>query len=281
VKGGEKMKIGVIGTGNMGTILIEALLEAKAVSPADLTITNRTLSKAFSLKDKYDGISVADSAEQVAREADAIFVCVKPLEFHQVITAIKPFINSSQCVISITSPVSVRQLEFMLDCSCARFIPSITNRALSGVSLLSFGERSCPAWIETLTDLASRISTPVRIENEITRVASDIVSCGPAFFSYLARSFIDGACKTTKIDEETATLLTEKMLVGLGDLLKKEIYTLPSLQEKVCVKGGITGEGIKALEAGVGDMFQQLFHATHGKFGQEVEKIEKQYGTPY
>lgn len=275
------MKIGVIGTGNMGTILIESLLEAKGLEPRDLAITNRTLSKSFSLKDEFPGITVADSAEQVVKESDAIFICVKPLDFHHVVTTIKPYIQNRQCVISITSPISVKQLESKLDCSCARFIPSITNRALSGVSLLSFGEACSSYWMDALTDLASRISTPVTIENEITRAASDIVSCGPAFFSYLARAFIDGACKTTKIDEQTATLLTEKMLVGLGDLLKKELYTLPTLQEKVCVKGGITGEGIKVLDAGLGDVFQQLFHATHEKFAEEIEKIEEQYGTPY
>lgn len=275
------MKVGVIGTGNMGTVLIEAFLEAKALAPTDLTITNRTLSKAIALKEKYPGISVADSSEKVAKESDAIFICAKPVEFHTVITEIQAFINTSQCVISITSPISVRQLESKLGCSCARLIPSITNRALAGVSLLSFGERCAPDWISALTDLASSISAPVRIDNDITRVASDIVSCGPAFFSYLARAFIEGACKTTKIDEETATLLTEQMLLGLGELLKKGIYTLPALQEKVCVKGGITGEGIKVLDAEVGDMFQQLFQATHHKFNEELEKIEEQYGTPY
>ncbi|PLT34633.1 late competence protein ComER [Bacillus sp. V5-8f] len=275
------MKVGVIGTGNMGTILIEALVEADALHPSDLTITNRTLPKALALKDKYPEISVVDSGEKVAKESEAIFVCVKPLDFHKIIMDIEPYTNISKCVISITSPISVRQLESMLACSCARLIPSITNRALAGVSLLTFGERCSPEWVSILTNLAAQISIPVKVENDITRVASDIVSCGPAFFSYLARVFIEGACKTTNIEEQTAILLTEKMLIGLGELLKKEVYTLPTLQEKVCVKGGITGEGIKVLEAEVRDMFEKLFLATHGKFHHELEKIEEQYGTPY
>ena len=52
------MKIGVIGTGNMGTILIEAWLETKTLNPSDLIITNRTLSKALALQEKYPGIKV-------------------------------------------------------------------------------------------------------------------------------------------------------------------------------------------------------------------------------
>jgi len=67
------------------------------------------------------------------------------------------------------------------------------------------------------------------------------------------------------------------MLVGLGRLIEKRVYTLPTLQEKVCVKGGVTGEGIKALEAGVQDMFHQLFRNTHDKFDEDLEAVAHQY----
>ncbi|MGG4155629.1 late competence protein ComER [Peribacillus muralis] len=274
-------KIGVIGTGNMGTILIEAWLEAKILNPADLMITNRTLSKALSLKEKHPDIEVAESAAEIAQQADFIFLCVKPLQIDGLLSDIKHHINKEQLVISITSPLSVAQLESAVKAPCARFIPSITNRVGSGVSLLSFGEGCSKEAKTALHELASAISAPVVIENDITRVASDIVSCGPAFFSYLAQAFIDAACQTTKIDKETATTLTENMLIGLGELLGKGVYTLPALQEKVCVKGGITGEGIKVLEAETGEMFHHLFQATHEKFAEDLHEVEKQFGHPY
>ncbi|MFD0048271.1 late competence protein ComER [Actinomycetes bacterium NPDC127524] len=275
------MKIGFIGTGNMGTILIEAFLGAGAVRPEEITVTNRTLSKAYTLQERCGAISVAETAEETARRADLIFLCVKPLQFAEVIAKIKPAVTQEQCVVSITSPISVAQLESQLNCHCARFIPSITNRALSGVSLLTFGESCSREWQEKISDLAKSISAPVSIPNEITRAASDIVSCGPAFFSFLARAFIDGACQATKIDEATATILTQNMLAGLGELLSQEIYSLPALQEKVCVKGGITGEGIKVLEGAIGDMFPRLFEATQAKFEEDLEQIEEDLGHKY
>ena len=274
-------KIGVIGTGNMGTILIEAWLEAKALKPVDLIITNRTLSKAAALEEKHPGIQLATSASEIVQQADFIFLCVKPLQIHSLLQDIKHHINKEQLLISITSPLSVAQLEAEVEGPCARFIPSITNRVGSGVSLLSFSEKCSKEMQKSLHDLASSISEPVIIENEITRVASDIVSCGPAFFSFLAQAFIEGAVDTTKIDKKTATVLTGNMLIGLGELLGKGIYTLPTLQEKVCVKGGITGEGIKILEAETGEMFHHLFHATHEKFAEDLEEVEKQFGHPY
>ena len=138
MRGVESMKIGVIGTGNMGTILIEAWLETKTLKPSDLIITNRTLSKALALQKKYDGIEVTNTAAELAKLADVIFVCVKPLQIHSLLQVLKPYINKDHLLVSITSPLSVSQLENELCCSCARFIPSITNRACSGVSLLSY-----------------------------------------------------------------------------------------------------------------------------------------------
>ena len=79
------------------------------------------------------------------------------------------------------------------------------------------------------------------------------------------------ACESTEIDRDTATILTEKMLIGLGDLLSKGNYTLPSLQEKVCVKGGITGEGIKVMSLNIEETFATCF----GKHTKNLLRISR------
>lgn len=271
------MKLGIIGTGNMGRILAEAMLDSNAVSPSSMTVTNRTKEKALLLKDTYPEISVELNAIEVAKKADLIFICVKPKEVYGIIQEIKTELKKDQCVISITSPISVTHLEKELNCSVARVIPSITNRALAGVSLITFGKNCKQKWKEDLRRLFEQISVPLEIENNITRVSSDIVSCGPAFFSYLMQRFIQAATKETDINQQTATMLASEMLIGLGELLKQGHYTLPTLQEKVCVKGGITGEGIKVIEAELGDMFEHLFQATHLKFDEDLAFIEEQF----
>lgn len=271
------MKIGIIGTGNMGRILAEAMLDSNAVSPSSVIATNRTKAKALLLKDIYPEINVEINAVEVAKKADLLFICVKPHDVYDILQLIKPVIKKHQCVVSITSPISVMKLEQEINCSVARVIPSITNRAFSGVSLLTFGENCSFQWKNTLRDLFKKISVPVEIDENITRVSSDIVSCGPAFFSYLVQRFIAAAVKETAITEQTATTMASEMLIGLGDLLKKGHYTLPSLQEKVVVKGGITGEGIKILEEELGDLFEHIFQATHRKFEEDVVKVEKQF----
>jgi len=271
------MNIGIIGTGNMGRMLVEAMIEGKAISPASMIITNRTKSKAMLLKDKYKEIKIGANPGEVAAESDLVFVCVKPLDVYKILNEIKPHLRPEKCMISITSPVSTSQIEKKVSCSIARVIPSITNRALSGVALITYGENCSELWKTKIEELINKIGVPVHIEEEITRAASDIVSCGPAFFSYLLQSFIKAAVKETEIDENDATVMASEMIVGLGELLKQGHYTLPSLQEKVCVKGGITGEGIKVLDNELGDIFEHIFQATQAKFKEDLDKVESQF----
>jgi competence protein ComER len=272
------MKVGIVGTGNMGGILIEAFIESGAISPSDLNVVNRTRVKAEKFQEKYHDITIYNEPANLIKDSDVVFICVKPLDIYELLKSNQSCFTKEKCLVSITSPISVKQVESLADCSCMRVIPSITNRALSGVSLFSFGTKCTQEWQDTMWKLLKTISTPIIIDENITRVSSDIVSCGPAFFTYLTRKFIEGAVSETEIDESTATVLASEMLIGLGELLKKEVYTLAALQEKVCVKGGITGEGITAMEANIGELFHELFKATHNKFDEDLRETKHQFG---
>ena len=142
---------------------------------------------------------------------------------------------------------------------------------------ITFGSNCSEEWQEKLFRLFKNISTPLVIEEDITRVSSDIASCGPAFFSYLLQCFINAAVDKTNITHEEATTLVSEMVVGMGKLLDKGIFTLPTLQEKVCVKGGVTGEGIRVLEEHVGDMFHKLIERTHEKFDEDLKCVDQQF----
>lgn len=272
------MHIGIIGTGNMGTILTEALINGKAVCEKNISITNRTIERANRLKQMYPNLQIETDIEQLVEKSDLIFLCTKPLDIHPVLTKIKDRLTRDQCLVSITSPISVEQLETVVPCSCVRAIPSITNRALSGVCLLTFGEKCTDVWKNVMIGLLSHIGNPVIIDQQITRVASDIVSCGPAFFSYLLQKFIDAAVSETNIDKELATKLAADMFIGMGMLIEKKYYTFPELQKKVTVRGGITGEGINVLEeSAMEDIFRKIFRATHNKFDREINIIKNQF----
>lgn len=277
IERGSEVKIGIIGTGNMGTILIQALIDSKAVKASDLVIINRSIEKAIRLKKQYPDIHIADEITEVGQRCQFIFICVKPFQIFPLLQEMKDVLDENKVIISITSPISVDELENTTPSQVARIIPSITNRALSGCTLITFGNRILEENKQKLLQLVSAFSEPFEISEEYTRVASDIVSCGPAFLSYLLQRFIDGAITQTNIPKDVATELTNHMLIGFAKLIENNYYSLETLQEKVTVKGGITGIGIEVLKNGTGNTFDELFKETHRKFAEDRKGIIEQY----
>lgn len=268
------MKVGLIGVGSMGGLLAGSFLRAGALSPAEVTIASRTLSKAEALAGRYPGLAVAPSNAVAAQNADLVFLCVKPLDFRAVLDDILPVLTPEQIVVSITSPVKIALLEELVPSKVAKIIPSVVNEAGIGATLFMFGTRLDERDRERLLRLFSAISRPVEIPEEDIRVASDLSSCGPAFFAYLLEQFIEAAVDTTGIDRELATVLACEMLAGTSRLLREGGCSPAELQRRVSVPGGITAIALEELGKATEGAFSRVLQKTHEKFAEDLSKVE-------
>jgi competence protein ComER len=274
------MKVGFIGTGSMGKILIDAFLQTEALSAEQVIITNRTFSRAEQLATQYPGMIAVRTNEEVAAQSDLIFICVKPRDYKEVVEQIKANIHTTQIVISITSPVLISWLEHHLSGKIAKVIPSITNSACCGVTLTCYGARMTEEDICVVEELLKKISKPRNISEHFTRVSSDLSSCGPAFLALFLEKFIAAAVSQTEISEDEATTLASEMLYGTGKLLISGNFTPQSLRERVTVPGGITAAGLQILNLDLEHTFEHLIEKTHAKYREEVAKLSKEFEIP-
>ncbi|MFX3633756.1 MAG: late competence protein ComER [Candidatus Pristimantibacillus sp.] len=267
------MNVGFIGTGTMGSLLIEALIASGALNPQQITISNRTFAKAEALASRHDGMRAERSNASTAIGSDIIFLCMKPLEFKKVVDELIPVIRPDQLVVSITSPVLIAHLEEVLPCKIAKVIPSITNLVWSGATLCIYGTRITCEDRERLEDILSFISEPLPIEESYTRVVSDLSSCGPAFISFLLEQFVDAAVDETGIGRDEALKVASAMLLGTGLLLTEGGMTPAQIQNNVAVPGGITAQALHMLRSETHGVFNRLIKTTHAKFDEDVIKI--------
>ncbi|PZE22754.1 late competence protein ComER [Paenibacillus xerothermodurans] len=271
------MRVGFIGTGSMGSILIEAFIQSGALSPDDLIVTNRTIAKAERLAATYPGLLVVKSNADVIRDSEIIFICVKPAEYKSVVDDIQGGIDAAQIIVSITSPVLIQHLEALLPCKIAKIIPSITNFVLSGATLCVYSDRMADEDIERLENLLSHISAPIRISEEHTRISSDLTSCGPAFLAFFIQKFVDAAVEKTGISEEQATQLASEMVLGTGKLLTTGGFNPAALQKRVAVPGGITETALRIMQKELCGLFNNLIHTTHAKYEEDLEKVSSRF----
>ncbi|WP_410767923.1 late competence protein ComER [Fontibacillus sp. BL9] len=274
------MKVAFIGTGSMGSLLIEAFLRSGALHPHYICASNRSSQKAELLAKRHPGLRVTGSNAEAANGSQIIFLCVKPLDYPAVIDELDGIVDERQTVVSITSPVQIRMLEERIPSKIAKIIPSITHSALSGASLCIYGSRILPEDRLLLEQLMSSISIPLSIRETETRIASDIASCGPAFIAFILQQWAEAASQLTGIGRSEAIRLGSEMLHGTGKLLTEGGFTPEELQRRVAVPGGVTAEGIAVLHSGLSRVFSSLIEATHRKYDEDLDKLDGLFNPP-
>ncbi|MEF2964775.1 late competence protein ComER [Paenibacillus sp. M1] len=272
------MKVAFIGTGSMGSLLIEAFLRSGALHPHFICASNRSLQKAELLAKRHPGLRVTGSNAEAANGSQIVFLCVKPLDYPAVIQELAGVLDERQIVVSITSPVQIRMLEARIPSKVAKIIPSITHSALSGASLCIYGSRIQPEDRLLLEQLMSSISVPVAIRETETRIASDIASCGPAFIAFILQQWAEAAARHTGIGRAEAIVLGAEMLHGTGKLLTEGGFSPEELQRRVAVPGGVTAEGIAVLHSSLEHVFAGLIETTHRKYDEDLSKLDDLFG---
>ncbi|MBA9085137.1 competence protein ComER [Fontibacillus solani] len=267
------MKVAFIGTGSMGSLLIEAFLRSGALHPHNIHVSNRSSHKSELLARRHPGISVSGSNADVARGSHIVFLCVKPLDYPVVLSEIREAVSEKTIIVSITSPVQIEVLEQQLPAKIAKIIPSVTHSVHSGASLCIYGDRIQSEDRLLLEQLMSSISIPTIISENQVRIASDISSCGPAFISFILQQWAKSAAVNTDISEQNALRLGAEMLLGTGKLLTEGGFTPEELQRRVAVPGGVTAEGITVLSSSLQGVFSSLIRATHDKYDEDLNKL--------
>lgn len=273
------MRIGVIGTGNIGSLIVDALVKSKAVKAKNIGVTNRSREKAVRLAQKYPGLTIYQSAAETIQHANLVFICVRPMQFHPLLLPLRGQWHPEQQAVSVTSPITVSQLEKLIPCKVARVIPSMVNESLRGSTLVTFGTDMNDHEKYKLWHFLGNFSKPIEIDEKNIRAASDISSCGPAFLSFFLEKMIDGAVRSTSLSRKEAAALTTEMVVGFGRLLENQSCTLAELRERVTVKGGVTGIGLNILNREYNDVFQHLFLETQKKFQEDHQSVDPLFHT--
>ena len=89
------MTIGFIGLGNMAKAMISGIIRKQLVNPEDIIGSAPTEAHRQALEETY-GIRTTESNRQVVREADIVFLAVKPIQLPVVLEEITETVNEQQ-----------------------------------------------------------------------------------------------------------------------------------------------------------------------------------------
>ncbi|MCK9152392.1 pyrroline-5-carboxylate reductase family protein [Methanobacterium alcaliphilum] len=261
----NKLKIGFIGYGSMGSMIINGLLKSNALCPDRIIISTRTREKLIDLKREYPEIEIADNNRSLAEKIDKIFLFVTTGEVINVIEEIKESLSKDVHIIHISAGMDMSTFSTVFHGKVTQIIPSLTSAAFEGVSLLLHNQEVSESEKKYLEELFENISIVKTVQESDLRIGTDLTSCAPAFWAFLAMKFADIGAEKSGIPKKDARDMVIQTLYGTAKLMANEDWDPDEIISRVATPGGITEEGLKILDEDIGPVFNRLFHATSSK----------------
>lgn len=257
------MKIGFVGMGNIGQMLVTALARSGVVPPGQIVVSNRSPEKLKRLAATVPGVQTAPDNCELTRQCGAIFLCVRAPQTRAVLAEAGPLLTPDHLVITVTNAIPIETLEQAVPARVAKVIPSVVHAVDEGISLLIFGSRCTPEDRALLHRLFGAISRPEEVRESQVRVASDITSCGPAFLSHVFRSLARAAqqCQPD-LPPETVAEMVRTTALATCRLLEKTGASFDEIITRVATPGGVTADAIQVLDEQMAGVWEQVIKTT-------------------
>lgn len=269
------MKIGIIGCGSMGKMLIEKLSEAGGIDKVDLFVSSRTKEKAAQLEDLC---TVCESNSQLALKSDVIFLCVRPVDLKEVLTEIKDSVKEGALLVSLNGSVRFEQLEKVCKNRFAKAIPSVTAEVSRSQTLVCYNEAATKADKQRLSGILKCIGCVIELPENEMGMGSELVSCMPGFIAAIFNEICISAQKHTTIPRDEIIRMVLNTMMGTSELMMSKSYSFDDVISRVATKGGITEVGAQVIHERFSETADELFEKTLKKREETMLSAQESFG---
>lgn len=240
-------RVAFIGGGNMAAALIGGLI--KTGWPASqIAVAEPVATRAEWLRAEF-GVRVTAGAVEVAGDADALLLAVKPQQMREALAglATKP----GALVVSIAAGVRLKTLRRLLGETLAyvRTMPNTPALFGAGITGLYAAEGTPPAARALAEQLLAAAGDCVWVarEEELDAVTA-LSGSGPAYFFLLVEALRE-AGTALGLSPDVAARLAAQTCVGSARMVAEAGQDVSVLRANVTSKGGTTETALKHLES--------------------------------
>lgn len=246
-------RLGVIGTGTMGTALLQGILERSDREPESVRVYDADPEVLADRTERF-GVARADSVRDLQASSDALLLCVKP---GHVSGVLEELASEPVHLISIAAGVTIDRLQAgsPSGSSVVRVMPNTPARVGMGMSFLAPGESVGEAFLELAVGLFETVGSTAVVDESLMDAVTALSGSGPAYVFYLLEA-LQEAGVYLGMDDETARDAAVQTLRGAAELADRNEADPGQLRRQVSSPGGTTVEALKHLdESGVKGAF--------------------------
>ncbi|MCI8833911.1 MAG: pyrroline-5-carboxylate reductase [Ruminococcus sp.] len=242
------MKLGFIGTGNMAGAIIGGIIRAGLVSPEEIIGSDVSEAGRRKVRETY-GIHVTAENQEVAEQAELLFLSVKPQFYADVIAQIRESVKEEQIVITIAPGKTVAWLEeqFKKPIKIIRTMPNtpaMTGEGMTAVCPNSYVQDLELSYVLRILNTFGK--TEVVAEHLMDAVVS-VSGSSPAYVFLMIEAMADAAV-AEGMPRQQAYRFAAQAVYGSAKMVLETGKHPGELKDMVCSPAGTTIEAVRVLE---------------------------------
>ncbi|MEI6864760.1 pyrroline-5-carboxylate reductase [Flavicella sp.] len=248
-------KITVIGGGNMGFTYAESIFNSNLET--QIHVLEKSIERIQEIS-ALNTISIG-SDFSVLKEADVIFLAVKPQISPTVFEEINHFLNKDQLVVSIMAGTTIETIQKGLGLEkVVRAMPNLPAQVKLGMTTYVGSEEVSTEELELVASILETTGKAVLVKTEDDIDKSTGVSgSGPGFVFYMMNAMVNAA-ENLGFSPEQSKILVSQTFGGAVKLYQDNDISLTEWMNRVSSKGGTTIAGLNHLaDTNVGPEIQK------------------------
>lgn len=241
--------IGFIGCGNMGTAMLEGIMQAGVADGPHVFVSNAHPEKLLPLARRYD-FSICDN-ETVAASSDVLFLAVKPYMYFSIIRRVQKYIKPECIIVCIAAGISIEDMYDMLGGDHYKVVKAMPNtpaQVQESMSALCFGRSLTLKEQEDITAIFESFGECKEVNEGLMDVVTAISGSSPAYFFMMLEAMGDAGVKGGMAREDAYFFAAQSMLGSAKMYLETKKHP-GVLKDMVTSPGGTTIEAVATLEA--------------------------------
>ena len=255
-------KIGFIGYGHMGSVLLNSLVTSQAIEPSQVIVTTKTRNKLDELHANYPAIEIAEDNLTVVKNSDLIFLCVGTYQVKSVLLEIQNGFHTDSHLVIMSGGLEIASVETLVSVPVTKIMPTLLAEVHEGVTLVCHTPRVPLKAQQHLEQLLGHIGIVKVIAENQFEVGADFTSCAPGLFAAICDQYIRAGILDGDFSYEEAQSMLLGSLGGMVKLVQTREEGVKDLIGRVATQGGATEGGVNVLEADLPEVFQRVFTVT-------------------
>ena len=245
----KAMKLGFIGCGNMAGAIIRGIISSGAVRKTDIIGADLSADAREKVSAEC-GIRVTSDNTEVVREADCVFLTVKPQYLEEVIFGIRETASPEQLFVSIAAGRSVQWIEERFGrypVRLVRLMPTTPALVGAGMPAAARNSRVTDAEMDEVCRLCGAFGEVEQVSENLFDVVTAVSGSSPAYVFMFIEAMADAAVQGG-MPRTMAYKFASQAVLGSAKMVLETGKHPGELKDMVTSPAGTTIEAVRVLE---------------------------------